>query len=107
MGASRAILLVLAVSLPLAAQTAGRKHAPAKTAQAASAGLLRDAEAAIDKQDYAAAEPKLLQATTAIQRTTAPGSTLDSSIARPAASRWPSTLTASRWSSSPTPSSPT
>ena len=65
MGASRAILLVLAVSLPLVAQTAGKKHAHAKPADTASVALLRDAEAAIDKQDYAAAEPKLLQATTA------------------------------------------
>ncbi len=64
MGASKAILLILAVSLPLAAQTARGKPAH-KPAPPASATLLRDAEAAIDKQDYAAAEPKLLQATAA------------------------------------------
>ncbi len=63
MGANRAILLILAVSLPLAAQTAAGKRAHAKPAQSASAALLRDAEAAIDKQDYAAAEPKLQQVT--------------------------------------------
>ncbi len=63
MGASKAILLLLVVSLPLAAQTAGKSH-PAKPAgKDPAAALVRDAEAAIDKQDYAAAEPKLQQVT--------------------------------------------
>ena len=65
MAANRAILLILAVSLPLAAQTAGGKHARARSAGPASAALVRQAEAAIDKQDYAAAEPTLQQATAA------------------------------------------
>lgn len=63
MGASRAILLLLAVSLPLAGQTAPRKRPPAP-APAGPAALVREAEAAIDKRDFAAAETKLLQATT-------------------------------------------
>ena len=65
MGASRTILLVLAVSLPLYGQSGSGKHARPQPAASVQAGLLRDAEAAIDKQDYATAEPKLLQATAA------------------------------------------
>ncbi len=65
MGANKAILLLLAVSLPVAAQTAGKKHPPKPAAQSQAAALVREAESAIDKQDYAAAEPKLQQATAA------------------------------------------
>lgn len=63
MGANRAILLVLAVSLPLAAQTAARKPAHRPAAPTGPSVLLREAEADIEKHDYAAAEPKLKQAT--------------------------------------------
>lgn len=64
MGASRAILLLLAASLPLSAQNAAKTKARATAPQSRTAALVRDAEAAIDKYDYAAAEPKLQQATT-------------------------------------------
>jgi len=64
MAALRVILLLLAVSLPLAAQTAGKRPAPVHRGQPGTAVLLREAEAAIDKQDFATAEPKLQQATT-------------------------------------------
>lgn len=62
MAANRFILLLL-VSLPLAAQTGGAKRTHAHADQTARASLLRDAEAAIDKQDFTTAEPKLQQAT--------------------------------------------
>ncbi|HVP42331.1 MAG TPA: tetratricopeptide repeat protein [Terriglobales bacterium] len=63
MGASKTILLLLALSLPLGAQTEGRHRTRTEAVQLGPSALVREAEFAIDRQDYAAAEPKLQQAT--------------------------------------------
>ena len=70
MGANRrlALLLMAMLSLAACAQTVGtgktvRRHKAAE--ESATAALVREAEAAIDKKDFATAEPKLEKATAA------------------------------------------